>query len=215
MPTIPYKNAKGEKLSGVTTIISGNLGWNKQPLMYWANQMGQQGKSHRDVAQEAANAGTIAHYLIECDIKGRKPDTSQYQKALVDQAETAFINYLEWRESVYLEPIEVEPHLISERYQFGATPDVIARIKGKISLPDWKTGNGTYEDHLIQLAAYKVAWEENHPDMPIEGGFHLIRTGKAIPMFDYKWRGELPGAWEAFEHALGLHNLHKQLKKLV
>jgi len=34
MGTINYKNAKGERVSGTTTIISQNLGWNKQALMY-------------------------------------------------------------------------------------------------------------------------------------------------------------------------------------
>jgi hypothetical protein len=33
LPLINYTNAKGERLSGVTTIISANLGWNKQQLM--------------------------------------------------------------------------------------------------------------------------------------------------------------------------------------
>ena len=77
MPTIDYRLKDGSRISGTTTIISQNLGWNKQALMYWANQEGLSGRNHRDTAQRAADAGTIGHYLIDCDIKGIQPDTSK------------------------------------------------------------------------------------------------------------------------------------------
>jgi len=57
--------------------------------MYWANQEGLAGRNHRDTSQKAADAGTIGHYLIECDIKGILADTSQYPADLVDLAEMA------------------------------------------------------------------------------------------------------------------------------
>jgi len=40
--------------------------------------------------------------------------------------------------------------------------DCIAMINDQLALFDWKTGNGVYDDHKIQLAAYKSLWEENH-----------------------------------------------------
>ncbi len=205
MPTIPYVNLKGEKLSGVTTIIGSNLGWSKGALMYWSWDMGKQGKDFRQERDIAGNAGTIAHALIEADLKKKEIDTSKYPKELLDKAETAYLNFLEWKERNHVKPIAIEPHLISEKYQFGATPDYIGLINDRPSLLDWKSG-GVYEDHLIQVAAYKVAWEENHFDYLLDGGFNLIRFSKEEAAFDHKFRQSLPEAWEVFLNVLNIHN---------
>ncbi len=218
MPTIPYKLKNGTKVSGVTTITSGNLGWNKQALMYWANQEGLAGRNHRDTAKKAADAGTIGHYLIDCDIKRHKPDLSQFKDADADtisKGETCLLNFLEWKKVVNLRVHKTEINLVSEKYHYGLTPDCIGYVTDKLSLIDWKTGNGIYEDMLIQLAAYKQGWEENNPDMPLTGGYHLLRIGKDNADFHHHHWGELSEAWETFLHLLSLHNLHSVLKKRV
>lgn len=212
MPTIPYKNKVGKRIPGVTTIISKNLGWNKQALMYWANQVGQEGRSHRDVAGAAADAGTCGHYLVDCYIKGREPDSTQFQPEILDQGETCLINFMQWAETFDFHAVETEVHLVSEEYQFGATPDCIAMVRGKLSLLDWKTGNGVYPDHMIQLAAYRKAWEENHPDQPLDGGYHLLRIGKADASFHHHWWQDLSDCWCAFQYLLGLEQLSKTIK---
>jgi len=213
MPTIAYRNKAGERISGVTTIIGGNLGWNKQPLMYWAWKEGSEGRHFRDTSQKAADAGTIGHYLIDCDIKGIKPDLSQYSQELIDKAETCYLNFLEWKKMVNLKVETTEINLVSEEYQYGATPDCIGILVDKLALVDWKTGNGVYPDMLLQLAAYRVAWEENYCDKPLVGGFHLLRIGKEDASFHHHHWAALPEAWEAFKHCLALHNLQKILKK--
>ena len=97
MPRITYKTKDGKMVSGTTTIIGQNLGWNKQPLMWWAWKEGMEGRHFRDTAEKAADAGTIAHYLIDCDIKGTDPDVSKHPGDLISKAETCFLNYLEWK----------------------------------------------------------------------------------------------------------------------
>lgn len=213
-PKIEYKNADGQPLSGVTTIIGSNLGWSKNALMYWAWNEGKEGRDFKETKDKAADAGTIAHILIEADLKQRSIDTSKYPKEFLDKAETCYLNFMEWKERNQVKPIAIEPHLVNEKYQFGATPDYIGYINGKASLLDWKTG-GVYEDHLIQLAAYKVTWEEVHPETPLDGGFNLIRFSKEEAGFDHKFRQSLPEAWEAFLNLLNLHNLHKKIEKMI
>jgi hypothetical protein len=39
VPRIPYKNRAGKRLSGATTVISANLGWNKEALKWWASRL--------------------------------------------------------------------------------------------------------------------------------------------------------------------------------
>jgi hypothetical protein len=216
MPTIPYKLKDGTSVSGVTTIISGNLGWNKQQLMYWANQEGLAGRKHRDTAKKAADAGTIGHYLIDCDIKGKTPDMTQYKdKEIISKAETCLLNFLEWKKMVNLRVHKTEINLVSEKHGYGLTPDCIGYVIDKLALVDWKTGGGIYEDMLIQLPAYKRGWEENFPDMPLTGGYHLLRIGKEDASFHHHHWDNLDEGWEAFLHCLSLHNLHKLLKKRI
>jgi len=235
VPTIPYKNARGERISGGTTVIGSNLGWKTTPLMIWRENQDIQAaitvfanfnndpetldtfsrmlrEEITKKKEEAPTAGTIAHYLIECDLKREDPDVSKYPKETVDLAETSFLNYLEWRLSVDFEVIAVEPHLVSEKYQFGTTPDCIAKIKNKPSIFEWKAG-GIYEDYLLQLAEQKVIWEENNPNVLITGGFHLLEINKDTAAFVHHWWQALPEAWEAYEHCLKLHGLRKILKK--
>ena len=99
MPRINYKLKDGTRIPGTTTPI-GDLGWNKNQLMYWSWQQGQDGKNFRDTSQKAMDAGTLGHYLIESDIKQIKPDLSIYSQDLIDKAETCYLNFLQWKESV-------------------------------------------------------------------------------------------------------------------
>jgi len=94
MPAHIYINAKGERVPGVTTIISGNLGWNKQALMYWAWNEGVNGRHYRETSQTAADIGTIAHAMVEADLKGKDwqklVDMRGVTDEMISKAEKAF-----------------------------------------------------------------------------------------------------------------------------
>jgi hypothetical protein len=110
--------------------------------------------------------------------------------------------------------VKSETQMVSEKYRFGGTPDAPAiSVHDKLSMGDWKTGNAVYWDHLVQLAAYGILWEENHPDQPILGGYHLVRFSKDNPDFDHKFWGELEDAKEAFLLMRRLYDLKSCLEK--
>jgi len=125
-----------------------------------------------------------------------------------------FDNYLKWAETSHLEVVDQEMELVSEEYQYGGSPDALM-LKGQLSLGDWKTSNGIYPDYLIQLAAYKHLWEENNPDRPITGGFHLLRISKEHADFHHHFWSELDDAWEQFKLFRRAYDLDKKLKKRV
>lgn len=211
MPAIIYKNSLGKRVPSVTTVLS-QWGIKTEPLKWWAYKMGQEGKDLREKPE--ANIGTIAHYLIDCDIKNKEPDLSQYPMELIEPARKCFISFQEWKSRHNFKPIESEISLVSEIYQFGGTLDCIALIDGRLSIPDWKTGQEIYEDHVLQVVAYQMLWDENFPKDKINGGYHILRIGKEIVSFDYKWFQEFPDAWTAFLHLRDLYDLHKRIKKL-
>jgi hypothetical protein len=98
-----------------------------------------------------------------------------------------------------------EVPLVSGTHRFGGTPDAVGEFDAKLVLLDWKTGNSVYADYLLQLAAYKELWEENYPDHPITGGFHLCRFGKETGDFAHHYYPALDEAWEAFRYMRTLY----------
>jgi hypothetical protein len=215
MPTQEYFNAKGERIPGNTTIISKNLAWNKEVLMFWAWREGKEGRDFRQTRGTAADAGTLAHAMIEADIKGQTPPSLfKYPEEVVSKAESAFQNYLEWKRQTHFTPITMEVPLISEILQAGTTIDIIGWVADKRSIVEVKTSNGIYEDFLIQVAMQKAVWDENHPHEPIEA-LHLLKVGKEEATFTHHYWQALPGGLEAFRHLRALHDLHADLKKLL
>ena len=88
-----------------------------------------------------------------------------------------------------------------------------AMVSKVLSIADWKSGKDIYEDNILQLASYEQLWNENFPDNPVKG-FHIVRTGKEIAMFNHAFYKEFPKAFEAFLHLRELYNLAKEIRKL-
>ena len=215
MPTADYRNAENIRIPGNTTVINGNCGWGKQGLIYWAWQQGKDGKDFRETRDEAGDAGTLAHAMIEADVKGRTLPKIENPE-IMSKAETAYLNFLHWKKMVNFRLITMEVPCISEQLQFGTTIDILALVGelGRRSIVEVKTGNSIYEDFLAQLAAQKCAWDECHPDEPIEE-FHLLKLGKEEATFSHHYWHALPLGLEAFKHFRALHDLKKQLKALL
>ena len=212
MPTQPYLNKKGKRVPSVTTIISGNLGWNKGVLMHWANKMGLEGKNHRDVSGKAADAGTLAHDMVECEILEKPykpPEEVDYE--LLEKAQMCLANFIHWRKSVDFTPVHTELAMVSESFQYGGCIDCLAFINGKLAIFDWKSSNGVYVDYVIQAMAYKHLWEENEPQNPLEGIYLFRMDKKEASWATHFWR-DVPKAWEAFKHLRELHDLQKEIK---
>jgi hypothetical protein len=211
-PITGYKNAAGEKIPGTTTVI----GRFKESggLLHWAFKQGQSGAATLyEERDKAAEAGTIAHDMIECDILKRERPAFVAAPELLIKAENAFNQFKEWQEQTRIEIVATERVFVSERYQFGGTIDAIGRdMKGRIVLLDWKTSNSVYQDYLIQLAAYALLLEECEPAMT-PSAFHLLRVAKESADFAHHFFGELEDAKKAFILMRELYDIDKRLKK--
>jgi hypothetical protein len=167
--------------------------------------------------QKAADAGTIAHEMVDCFIHSRSFNYSRYDPELIEIASSAYKAFLTWAEQARLKVIETEKPLISHKYQFGGTRDGIV-IDQKRALCDWKTSNGIYVDYLLQLAAYGILDEEH--GNKIDGGYHLFRFSKqekpSDPVhFTHHYWSQLDQARDAFLLMRGLYDLMADLKKLA
>ena len=205
------------RVPGVTTII----GRFKESgaLLHWAFKQGMAAergeiKSLYDKRDEAAEAGTLAHEMVEAHIRGAKL-TYTASKDIVKQARAAFEAYLSWESMTKLKIVEQEMQLVSRRYRFGGTPDAIGKINGELCLIDWKSSSGIYRDYLLQLAAYKYLWEENNPDRPLTGGFHICRFSKFHGDFEHRYFKELDRALNMFILLREAYEIDKELKQRV
>jgi len=131
-----------------------------------------------------------------------------------ERGRVAFRSYLKWERQSSLQIASTEVRLVSEKHQFGGTMDALI-VDGDLSICDFKTSKSVYESFLIQIAAYKILWEEAHPERPITGGFHLLKFSKLNGDFAHHYYDALPEAEEAFLLMRRLYDITKNLKQRV
>ena len=156
-----YKNESGKRLKSVTTIINGNLGWNKGNLLGWTRKHCLNGEDSLKLLKEAGRIGTLAHIMIEEFIKGGSVCLDKYNPSEISQAKNSYYGFYQWFVDNNVTFHETELKLVSEEYQFGGTFDAICEVNGKLVICDWKTSNAVYDEFLIQLGAYRQLIQEN------------------------------------------------------
>ncbi len=211
MPTQPYHTKDGKRVPGTTTVISRRK--EADGLIYWAWDCGRNGIDYREARDKAADAGTIAHAMVECDIKGTFFNRAPWSADLLEKADSAFDAYQQWRQQSRLVPVASELALVSEEYRFGGTIDLVFRDEsGKAMMADIKTSNALYYDHLVQVAAYSLLWDEHHPDDPITE-FHILRFAKEHADFAHHRFSSLDKAKRMFVLMREQYDLIGDLKK--
>jgi hypothetical protein len=213
-----YKLKDGTKVNGVTTII----GRFKESgaLLFWACEQGkaiERGEISNlyDKRDAAAEAGTLAHSLVEAHINGL-PLPIMPDNDVGKQAQQGYENYIRWQEDNRIQVMKQEMEMVSEIYRFGGCPDALGiDSRGDLCILDWKTSNAIYTDYILQVAAYRILHEENHPDQPITGGFHLLRFSKEHADFAHHYWSELEDAKEQFILLARAFEIDKKLKKRV
>lgn len=180
-PSTGYRNAAGMVIPGTTDIIKRFE--DKSRLLFWAYKRGKDG--YPDLYDDKAlNIGTAVHMMAELDLKDRPRDDIDYyveQTFPTDhesrsKAVAAYAAFGKWREDFHVRAHVQETSLVSEKLQFGGTLDTVAVIRNGLGLVDFKTSkNGeVFDGHVMQLAAYGILWNENHPEEPLTQGYHLI-----------------------------------------
>jgi hypothetical protein len=204
----------GTKVPSVTTIISRFK--ESGGLIHWAWKLGTEGKDYRKERDDAANAGTLAHAMVEEWFKGESPERvlDGVEDGTANKARLAYLSFKEWAGQTQLKITHSELPLVSEKYRFGGTLDCML-VNSKRSLGDIKTSSSIYHDYLMQLAAYGILWDENYPDEPIEGGYHIMRFSKDDGDFEHRWFGELSDAREMFIHLRAAYEYDAKLKKRI
>ena len=209
-----YKTADGKRVPGVTTI----LGKFKEPggLMYWANQQGLDGLTLQEARNQPALAGTLAHDLVEAHINGWPEPEMTASAETIAQARKGLENFINWKAQSRIAFQHTEVNLVSEEHRVGGRMDAVGLEPGAtLMMPvDFKTGS-FYAEHLVQVAAYRLMWNENYPDNPLANAAHLIGFRRETGDFHHAFFDNLDDAARAFVLLRECYDIYARLNKRV
>jgi hypothetical protein len=225
-----YYTRDGSKVPSVTTVISrfkesgGLIKWGygrgvEHERLRWQGKPAPTGLYDKGgETADAAQAGTIAHALVESHVKGenvieRAREWSDCDVSVKRRAWNAYEQYCEWQANSKIVLTHTEMPNVSEKHRFAGTLDALGvDAKGNRILVDFKTSNKVYGDHLIQLGAYAILVEENHPDLtPV--GSHILRFAKETADFAHHYYGELEEEKRSFLLMRELYELTYKIGK--
>ncbi len=207
-----YKLKNGQRVPGVTTVL-GIL--NKPALIHWAWDLGSKGIDYRKYRDKMAEVGTLAHYMVQCDLALGEPDLEGYSKETINLAENCLISYYEWRRGKDIQPITVEEPMVSEKYKFGGTVDFYGYVDGILNIVDLKTGKAIYPEMIHQLSAYMQLLIESGREVE---KVRILRIGRSEDEgFEERVISaeSLKPHFELFANCLNVYSLQKRIKKGV
>lgn len=223
-----YKNKEGKRLPSVTTVLGV---MDKPALKFWANNIGLQGIKMTEYVDDKAIIGTLAHYMIECYLSNKIPDYTEFKcdKQQIEQASKCFDKYLEWENyQDEFVPIANEIPLVSEKYQFAGCPDGVCILNGKLTLVDYKTCNGVYDEAKMQVIAYMQMINENFKELQEQ--FEILKNYKRIEQIvilrigrnedeGFEYIEVKKNIWEIgfniFKNCLSIYQNKKEFTKLI
>ncbi|MCM8783676.1 MAG: hypothetical protein NC818_02705 [Candidatus Omnitrophica bacterium] len=124
----------------------------------------------------AATTGTETHSFISQALSGQKHASSSQDTApyvsLADRGgfQAAFAK---WFNEAQPTLVASEAVVISPTYKYAGTIDALCLIQGELWLVDFKTSPKIYDDHILQIAAYRQAIEEM-------GGYWVLSGDKYV-----------------------------------
>jgi hypothetical protein len=159
-------------VTGATSLVS-----NAEVLMGWATKLaknhlldilGQGGMIcdsdiydacglYRAKRDEAGDIGTAVHNMIEAYIKSRLTKRKFVSGKVPEKVMYGFIAFKDWVEKNEVEFEASEQIVYSCKYDFVGTLDCRAKVNGKTTLIDFKTGNYLSDTVPFQVSAYLEA----------------------------------------------------------
>jgi hypothetical protein len=138
--------------------------------------------AHEKVKEKAATAGTIVHEFAEKFAKA-KIDNQAYPEIKddwSDEVKHGVEAFLDWYSNNNVKFIESERLVYSKKYKYAGLFDVLAEVNGKLTIIDYKTSNGIYDEHYLQLVGYYIAVKEEFSflNKKVPEMLSIIRFGK-------------------------------------
>jgi hypothetical protein len=206
-----YDRYGGQYIS-VTSVLS--LAVNKPALVGWAAKQGAMGGAGAPFSKSrsAALRGKDIHQWVEARATGgREPDFDPSLRGYFEIAERFLLKYK-------VRFLASERIVYNDAHLYAGTMDALAELtipesgERVTAVLDWKTTSDEaklqkyppYDEHHMQVEAYRQAWLLNNPHQPVslEGIVRLPPSG--IGTFHMWGSPHNERAWDGFLHALGV-----------
>lgn len=206
-----YETSTGELVPGVTTILQLRA---KPALTAWAFRLAKDNPnlaSLNNYVDDLAEIGSVAHLLIAAHVQGVQPLLADHSPNVVEAARVPFSKYLEWERGKKIEVIGTELALVSDKYRYGGTIDLVAMVDGRATVLDFKTGRAIYNEYFYQVAAYAQLVKEcvglTVADLRI---LQIGRTGNEG--FGERVVSDYENYWLAFKALRDLYQVERDLE---
>lgn len=200
----------GKRYASVTSILSVI---SKPALIAWAAKQGSL-QNMLATQQEAMDIGSSAHRIIEAHLKN-EPYLLENEPREVQQA---FANFLEWAKQTNFQIVHSEFVCYSE-LGYAGTADGIAKIDGELTVIDWKTSSGIYDDYWLQTEAYANAIDEMVARKELQlfeepiTNVSILRLSKKDGSFEAVTKKRDPRNLGTFVHAMHLWEWQQRCKE--
>jgi len=188
----------GKQLPGASSIASyASTPRAVKALQNWHFELGEKGIDYKRHLDDLADSGTLAHYLIECDLVGFERDPeylAEFTKNQIDRAETALIKYYEWRDHYEVKPILHEKQFVSLEYRFGGTLDIFADVR-EIHTTQWL-------HTLIDIKTCKAIYGNDDSKWAQLGGYDILALENGLAVDECRILRAGRSEEEGFEYAL-------------
>jgi len=151
--------------------------------------------------EKAISIGDIVHDVIHKLLKGERVEI-RINPEYVSSVQSCVSAFLDWKKKCGLKVIETEKLVVSKKHFYAGTFDFVGKLDGKIILADWKTSSAIYKEYLVQVAAYKIAYEEMTGQKVDE--CWVIRFSKDASEFEAKKVEDLDRLFTLFLYAYEL-----------
>jgi hypothetical protein len=148
-----YRIADDVYYPSVTTILDV---YPKGPnFTQWLKDVGNQAKI---IAERAAESGIKVHNAIEKLVAGH--EITWDGKTYSESEWQGILRFLDFYQNFHPNIIACEFIVVSHKYKYAGTADLVCKINNDTWLIDFKFGNAVYPTYFFQIAAYKNAVEE-------------------------------------------------------
>lgn len=197
-----------EFFPSVTTIISQTTPTAPHLIKWIAEKGYDEAEAYK---QERANYGTFMHAIFEeliinrtYDLDGLKDELLAYIERhrlpvdfvyYADELKKDILAFAQFVRDYDVRPIAVEIALVHPTYRYAGMIDLPCTMKKSpksdervTAIVDFKSGKkGFFEDYEIQLHLYRIMWNENFPEVPIDRVYNFApKDWRKSPTYNLK-----------------------------
>lgn len=171
LDTEHYYWVNGEFFPGVTKILD-----EAAPTPYALKQFFINNNSQEiaEIKESTGGFGSKLHDAYEKLLNGVELNLKDDYPTTKEKKHLA--SFYEWYQEVKPTNLQTEQTVASLTHRYAGTLDLFCMINGEAWIIDFKTSNGIYWSHELQLAAYKQAYEETYPEVSVQH-VGILRTG--------------------------------------